>query len=66
MHVRPGQKTNVMQRDLTISTLFEKAVKDQVARQDSRHRDPEESMDAKHAVLKEAYSLTVLYVAQLI
>ena len=29
--------------------LFEKAVKNQVARQDSRHRGPEESNEAKHA-----------------
>ena len=46
MHVRPGQCTSVMQRDLTFP---EKAVKIQVARQDSRHRGPEESRDAKHA-----------------
>ena len=41
------------QRDLTICPfplkLFEKAVKNQVARQDSRHRGPEESRYAKHA-----------------
>ena len=30
-----------------IYKLFEKAVKNQVARQDSRHRGPEETMDAK-------------------
>ena len=39
MHVRPGQYTSVMQRYLT----------NQVARQDSRHGGPEESRDAKHA-----------------
>ena len=50
MHVRPGQYTNAMQRDLTISAkLFEKVVKNQVAGQDSRHRGPDESRDAKHA-----------------
>ena len=50
LYVRPGQYTSVMQRDLTISTkLFEKALKNEVARQDSRHGGPEESRDAKHA-----------------
>ena len=51
MHVRPGQCTNVMQSDLTISTykLLLEDVKTQVARQGSRHRGPEESRDAKHA-----------------
>ena len=50
MHVRPGQYTSVMQRDLPLPLkLFEKAVKNQVARQDSRHGSPEESRDAKHA-----------------
>ena len=46
MHVRPGQYTNAMQFPLK---LFEKVVKNQVAGQDSRHRGPEESRDAKHA-----------------
>ena len=32
-----------------LNRLFEKAVKNQVARQDSRHGGPEESRDAKHA-----------------
>ena len=52
MHVRPGQHTNTMQIDLTISLyikLFEKAVKTQVAKPDSRHRVIEESMNVKHA-----------------
>ena len=49
MHVRPGQYTNAMQRDLTFPLkLFEKVVKNQVAGQDSRHI-PDESRDAKHA-----------------
>ena len=53
MHVRPGRYTSVMQRDVTRFSLklFEKAVKNQVARQDSRHGGPEESRDAKHTVL---------------
>ena len=45
MHVRPGQYTRVMQRDLTIlAQLFEKVVKNQVARQDFRHGGPEEAI----------------------
>ena len=40
-----------MQRDLRFPhKLFEKAVKNQVARQDSRHGGPEESRDAKHVL----------------
>ena len=49
MHVRPGQYTNVMQRDFIISTYaVKKAAKYQVARQDSRQGGPEESKNAKH------------------
>ena len=47
MYVRPGQYTNVMHRYLII--LFEKAVKNQVARQDPRYGDSKEGRDAKHA-----------------
>ena len=60
MHVRPGQYTSVMQRDLTFPLkLFEKAVKNQVARQDPRHRGPEESRDAKHAYCLKASTAKV-------
>ena len=50
--MRPGQYSSVMQRDFLKPfplKLFEKAVKNQVPRQDSRHGGPEESRDAKHA-----------------
>ena len=40
--------------------LFEKAVKNQVARQDSRHRGLEESRDAKHAYSLKASTVNVL------
>ena len=39
--------------------LFEKAVKNQVARQDPRHRGPEESRDAKHAYCLKASTAKV-------
>ena len=52
LYVRPGQYTSIMQRDLTFPIkLFEKALKNQVARQDSRHGGPEESREAKHAYI---------------
>ena len=60
MHVRPGQNTSFMQRDLTISTynkLFEKAVK--IKWQDFKHRGPEESRDAKHAYCLKASTAKV-------
>ena len=51
IYVRPGQFTNVIQRDLLPLPLklFEKAVKNQMTRQDSRHSGPEESGSAKYA-----------------
>ena len=41
---------SVMQGDLPFPLeLFEKAFKNQVARQDPRHKGPDESRDAMHA-----------------
>ena len=55
MHARPGQYTNAMPRNLTISTkLPEEAPENQVARQDPRYRGPEEGKDAKRTYSIEA------------
>ena len=44
MHVRPGQYTNAMSRNLT--KLPEETPENQVARQDPRYRGPEEGKDS--------------------
>ena len=60
MHVRPGQYTSVMQKNQPFPLkLFEKAVKNQVARQDSRHGGPEESREAMHAYCLKASTAKV-------
>ena len=51
MHVRPGQYTNAMPKDLTSSTY---AAKHQVAKQDPGLKGPEEGGDAKRAYSIEA------------
>ena len=53
MYARPGQYTNAVPKDLTISTY---APKNQVTRQDLGYRGPEAGGDAKHAYSIEAYT----------
>ena len=45
--------------DEITARMFEKAVENQVARQDSRHGGPEESIDAKHAYCLKASTAKV-------
>ena len=55
MHVRPGQYTNAMPRNLTFPPkLPEETPENQVAKQDPRYRGPEEGKDAKRTYSIEA------------